>query len=59
MDPNGKVFNWQSTFNNPMPGMPNTMRSVVEFVNDKKHTFTTYATIDGKEEKQMEITYTR
>jgi len=59
LDPNGKVINWQTTFNNPMPGMPNTMRSVVEFGNDKAHTFTAYAMVDGKEVKQMEITYTR
>jgi hypothetical protein len=59
LDPSGKVFNWQSTFHNPMPGMPNTMRSVVEIVNEKTHKFTTYVTMDGKEVKQMEITYTR
>jgi len=59
MDPNGKVFNWQLTIPNPMPGTPNTMRAVVEIVNDKTHTFTTYVMLDGKEVKQMEITYTR
>jgi len=59
LDPSGKVFNWQSTFNNPMPGMPNAMRSVVDIVNEKMHRFTTYVMMDGKEMKQMEITYTR
>jgi uncharacterized protein DUF1579 len=59
VDPSGKVFNWQSTSHNPVPGMPDTMRSVVEIVNDKTHKFTTYTMIDGKEVKQMEITYTR
>ena len=55
----GKTFTQENRHNDPVRG-PMTYRSVTRIVDEDTHVFEMYSTIaKGKEEKTMEITYTR
>ncbi|MGZ3579469.1 MAG: DUF1579 domain-containing protein [Syntrophales bacterium] len=55
----GKTITQRSPYNDPVKG-PSEWRSVIRIVNDNTMVFEMYSTVKGgKEEKMMEITYTR
>ena len=55
----GRTITQESRYDDPIKG-PMTWRSVTKIVDDNTHVFEMYATYkEGKEEKMMEITYTR
>ena len=55
----GKTITQESHYDDPIKG-PMKWRSVTKIVNDNTHVFEMYGTAKkGKEEKMMEITYTR
>jgi len=55
----GKTITQESRYDDPIKG-PMKWRSVTKIVNDDTHVFEMYGTAKkGKEEKMMEITYTR
>jgi hypothetical protein len=55
----GKTITQESRYDDPIRG-PVKWRSVTRIVDDHNHTFEMYSTDNnGKEEKMMEITYTR
>ena len=55
----GKTITQESHYDDPIKG-PMKWRSVTKIVNDDTHVFEMYGTAKkGKEEKMMEITYTR
>ena len=55
----GKSFTMESSFNDPVRG-PMKNRSITKIVDSNTYTFEMFATDkSGKEEKMMEITYTR
>jgi len=57
--PDGKTITQESRYDDPVKG-PMKWRSVTRIVDDNTHVFEMYATDkSGKEEKMMEITYTR
>jgi hypothetical protein len=55
----GRTITQESRYDDPIKG-PVKWRSVTKIVDDNTHVFEMYATYkEGKEEKMMEITYTR
>jgi hypothetical protein len=55
----GRTITQESRYDDPIKG-PVMWRSVTKIVDDNTHVFEMYATYkEGKEEKMMEITYTR
>jgi len=54
----GKDLTTMTTMDGP-DGKPTQVRMVTSVVDDKTHTFTMYVPQAGKEQKMMEITYTR
>ena len=55
----GRIITQESRYDDPIKG-PMKWRSVTKIVDDNTHVFEMYATYEGqKEEKMMEITYTR
>ena len=55
----GRTITQESRYDDPIKG-PVKWRSVTKIVDDNTHMFEMYATYkEGKEEKMMEITYTR
>ena len=55
----GKIITQECRYDDPIKG-PMKWRSVTKIVDDNTHVFEMYATYKkGKEEKMMEITYTR
>ena len=59
MDPTTKTLTLTGSMQDPLKGREITMREVTNFVDDNTYTFTMFATRDGQEQKEMEITYTR
>jgi hypothetical protein len=59
MDPTTKTLTLLSKTPDPMTGAELAIRNVTSIVDDNTHTFSMYATRDGKENKEMEITFTR
>ena len=55
----GRTITQECSYDDPVRG-PLTWRSVTRIVDDHTHLFEMFATIQGgKEERMMEITYTR
>lgn len=59
MDASGKVLTQTATYPDPMSGKPMTSKMVTRIVDDNQHVWEMYSTHEGKEVKEMEVTYTR
>jgi uncharacterized protein DUF1579 len=59
LDKTGKVLTASATYTDPMTGKPGKSRMVTKIVDDNNHVFEMYGMHEGKEVKEMEITYTR
>ena len=55
---NGKELTTKATMQGP-DGKPTEYRMTTTMVDEKTHVFAMYAPVEGKEQKMMEITYTR
>ena len=58
-DSAGKLLTFNGTYDDPTTGKPVTYKMVTKILDDSKHTFSMYRVADGKENLEMEITYTR
>ncbi len=58
-DPQGKSIHFSGTMVDPMGGKDLAVREVVKIVDDDNQVMEMYSVSDGKEFKNMEITYTR
>jgi hypothetical protein len=58
-DAGGKVLTMHATYDDPMTGKKTKTRMVTTLVSDDKHLWEMFTTQDGKEQKVMDITYTR
>ena len=58
MDPAGGDLTLKATADGP-DGKPTEYRMVTHVVDPRRHVFSMYATVDGKEQLMMEITYTK
>lgn len=59
LDPTGKVLTMHATFDDPLSKEKRSMKEVLRIVDVNTRVFEMYATPEGKEVKEMEITYTR
>jgi hypothetical protein len=58
-DATGKIITYTSTGFDPMTGKPSSHKMVSHIESDKKHVEEMFKVVDGKEVKEMELTYTR
>lgn len=59
MDASGKTLTFNGTWEDPVTHKKSSTRMVTRFVDDNTHTFEMYSQVEGKDHKEMEITYTR
>jgi len=59
MDKTGKILTTHGTFTDPVTKKQSPTRQVMKIADDKTLVFEMYGTMNNKEVKQMEITYTR
>ena len=59
MDKSGKVLTFHGTWEDPITHKKNPTKMITKIVDDKTHTFEMHNQVDGKDHKEMEITYTR
>lgn len=59
MDKTGKVLTLHGTFTDPLTKKQSPTRETTKIVDDKTLVFEMYGTMDNKEHKEMEITYTK
>lgn len=59
LDAAGKVLTMNGTYEDPLSGQSTAYRMVTRVVDKNTHIFEMYSKRDGKEIKEMEITYTR
>jgi hypothetical protein len=55
----GNAVTYTGTMVDPMTGGETKYKTVMTMINDNKNTFDMYSVVDGKDVKQMSITYTR
>jgi len=58
-DPSGKVFTMMTTMNDPQTGAPVPYKMVTKVTDENQYTMSMMNMKDGKEQTEMEITYTR
>jgi hypothetical protein len=59
MDKSGKVLTLHGTWDDPVTHKKTPTKQIVRITDDKTNVFEMYGQMEGKEVKQMEITYTR
>lgn len=59
IDASHKTLTFSSMMPDPATGKPAKMRMTTEIIDANKHVFSMYGMVNGKEMKQMEITYVR
>lgn len=58
-DASGKTFTYEGEYDDPMIGGKKKMRSVTRIINKDKVVFEMFETHEGKEFRNLEVTYTR
>jgi hypothetical protein len=58
-DPAGKVITFSGTERDPVTGHDKKIKSVLTIIDDDRHTWEAFETIDGRERKMVSIAYTR
>jgi len=58
-DPAGKVITFSGTERDPVTGHDKKIKSVLTIIDDDRHTWEAFETIDGQERKMVSIAYTR